>query len=203
MGSLMDVEPNEFSTATGWQDAQHEFGMSQERTGTNSASAAGSTFECTFCHKKLAPKSWKRHEESVHYPKQQWVCMPHNSQFENGSCIFCGLDEGYHSKDPDSNHRVSDCLERSREQRTFPRKDKLFQHIMLFHGCSVEGKKLDAWASSAREGERQWDCGFCDMILLSWDERAKHIAAHFREGKTMAEWKRRTAVDGSDALIEL
>lgn len=203
MDLLMDVEPDESTTATFWQDAQHELDILQELATVSNSSAAVSTFECTFCHKKLAPKSWKRHEESVHYPKQQWVCMPHDSQFENGSCVFCGLSEVCHSQVTDSNHRVSDCLERPLEQRTFPRKDKLLQHIMLFHGCSVDRKILDTWSLSAREGERQWECGFCNTTLLSWDERAKHIAAHFREGKTMAEWKSGQAADETNALIEL
>jgi hypothetical protein len=32
-------------------------------------------------------------------------------------------------------------------------------------------------------------CGFCDTSLSSWDERADHLAGHFRKGKTMAEWR--------------
>jgi hypothetical protein len=32
-------------------------------------------------------------------------------------------------------------------------------------------------------------CGICDANLNSWDERSDHLAAHFREGKTMADWK--------------
>jgi hypothetical protein len=32
-------------------------------------------------------------------------------------------------------------------------------------------------------------CGICNTNLSSWDERADHLAAHFREGKTMADWK--------------
>jgi hypothetical protein len=32
-------------------------------------------FQCTFCHKSLTPKAWKRHEESQHLPRYRWVCM--------------------------------------------------------------------------------------------------------------------------------
>jgi hypothetical protein len=32
-------------------------------------------------------------------------------------------------------------------------------------------------------------CGFCQLLLNSWDERADHLAIHFRKGNTMADWK--------------
>jgi hypothetical protein len=31
-------------------------------------------------------------------------------------------------------------------------------------------------------------CGFCDQRLNSWDERADHIAAHYKQGSTMNDW---------------
>ncbi|KAK2752857.1 hypothetical protein FQN55_005991 [Onygenales sp. PD_40] len=34
-----------------------------------------------------------------------------------------------------------------------------------------------------------WNCGFCDFLLQSWDERQNHIAEHFKEGVTVASWK--------------
>lgn len=32
-------------------------------------------------------------------------------------------------------------------------------------------------------------CGFCDMMMRSWDERVEHLAQHFRKGLTMDDWK--------------
>lgn len=32
-------------------------------------------------------------------------------------------------------------------------------------------------------------CGFCDRRLATWRERADHLARHFHQGKTMADWR--------------
>lgn len=32
-------------------------------------------------------------------------------------------------------------------------------------------------------------CGFCDIVMRSWDERVEHLAQHFRKGLTMDDWK--------------
>jgi hypothetical protein len=165
---------------------------------TNEPEHSDIKFQCTFCHIKLSPKSWKRHEESQHLPKRQWVCMPHNQSFVQAECVFCG--ESYFSslQSATCKHRVSDCLKRSLETRTFTRKDKLVQHIKSFHGSSIEEEVLDAWSSSTSNYERQWDCGFCDARLDSWDGRAKHIAAHFRQGKDMSMWQSTRLFDQVD-----
>lgn len=31
-------------------------------------------------------------------------------------------------------------------------------------------------------------CGFCNLVMTSWDERAAHLSDHFKVGKTMADW---------------
>ena len=34
-----------------------------------------------------------------------------------------------------------------------------------------------------------WNCGFCSLVLRSWDERQEHIAdEHFEKGTTMSVW---------------
>lgn len=45
------------------------------------------------------------------------------------------------------------------------------------------------WHSKTAQTTTSWNCGFCGETLSHWDERAKHIAKHFREGKTMDDWK--------------
>jgi hypothetical protein len=32
-------------------------------------------------------------------------------------------------------------------------------------------------------------CGFCDVDMTTWSERGNHLAGHFKEGSTMADWK--------------
>ena len=45
---------------------------------------------------------------------------------------------------------------------------------------------MDSWIS--HDHEIQSRCGFCDARLRSWTERVEHLAAHFKQGKTMNEW---------------
>ncbi|EEH21023.1 hypothetical protein PABG_03254 [Paracoccidioides brasiliensis Pb03] len=33
-----------------------------------------------------------------------------------------------------------------------------------------------------------WNCGFCGILLQSWDERQTHFIEHFEDKKTMASW---------------
>jgi hypothetical protein len=42
---------------------------------------------------------------------------------------------------------------------------------------------------SAQEAEKEWPCGFCGDELATWDLRETHISNHFKDGKTMADWK--------------
>ncbi|KAJ4338741.1 hypothetical protein N0V87_003656 [Didymella glomerata] len=69
----------------------------------------------------------------------------------------------------------------------------LVQHLRLFHGIEtlplIEDWKVNLPPISSR-------CGFCNARLSSWDERVNHLAAHFRQGKTMADW---TGDHGFDA----
>lgn len=61
----------------------------------------------------------------------------------------------------------------------------------------------DTWVTQSSESHRPitrsgfdepmdelfWNCGFCNFVLRSWDERQEHIAyEHFEQGTTMALW---------------
>ncbi|PGH01725.1 hypothetical protein GX51_05041 [Blastomyces parvus] len=47
---------------------------------------------------------------------------------------------------------------------------------------------------SSQRNERQaatnmfWNCGFCDELLRSWEDRQTHLAEHFSNGQTMRMW---------------
>lgn len=94
------------------------------------------------------------------------------------NCAFCScLDP---SPEHLAQHNYTQC------SRTFRRKDHLVQHLRLVHRLDVL-PLIDTWkipepAISSR-------CGFCDCRLNDWNERVEHLAAHFREGLTMNEWR--------------
>lgn len=153
-------------------------------------------WQCTFCWRPLVPKSWRRHEETQHRPRAQWTCMlygprltyPHRS----GSCCpFCM------AKDPSEehflkNHRVTECAKRPIGERTFYRPDHLRQHVKNFHGAPLIDMAQSRWKRGAEETNAEgWMCGFCGEKLETWSVRETHIAAHFKEGMTIAQWRDR------------
>jgi hypothetical protein len=145
------------------------------------------TFQCTFCHVRLTEGAWKRHEESQHLPRRKWVCL-YTGPTVNGRCAFCER-----SPEPHGHHdhgRVTECAARDLEERSFLRKDGLVQHVMSFHGAAqLRPDVVAAWEVPAERREQDWVCGFCGETLRGWDTRATHLAAHFRQGMTMASWE--------------
>jgi hypothetical protein len=128
-------------------------------------------YQCTFCAIDFEQKyDWKRHEESVHFPQKEWVCMP-NGPVEGSQCVFCG------AQDIDDEHLRSHksvaCSEAPRELRTFQRKDKLVQHIKQVHGCQPPAV-VKSWC---RPIERKvlLLCGFCSLALSDWKTRAEYV----------------------------
>ncbi|KAI1390816.1 uncharacterized protein F4822DRAFT_426663 [Hypoxylon trugodes] len=110
-------------------------------------------FQCTFCSRSFARKyDWRRHEKSVHDSNEkavQWTCaipLPSGQPSliwrlnqREPECIFCGhispTEEHFQS------HEFEACAERAVPDRTFARKDHLWQHLYKFHGC----RKWDGW----------------------------------------------------------
>lgn len=161
------------------------------------SSGEGDNWQCTFCLVSLTAKSWRRHEETQHYPKSQWTCLAFGPRvaFTSRSstiCAFCELEN------PDDDHfqlfhRIGECMCKPENDRTFGRPDHLQQHARNFHKCEKPLCELvrDTWR---RDGpgmtdNKSWTCGFCHEILPNWDARATHIATHFKAGLTMAHWR--------------
>ncbi|KAL3456489.1 hypothetical protein BJX64DRAFT_281317 [Aspergillus heterothallicus] len=160
-------------------------------------------FQCTFCSRQFKKKfDWTRHELSVHMPRlTSWVCsMPlaadesrliwHTGK-DNPECIFCG-----HESPDDSHFQSHDfgycSANGSADERAvvFARKDHLWQHLYKFHGC----RKRQAWTPDLSALKLSTDavmsrCGFCNVDLVSWKERERHMAEHFLAGLSMASWK--------------
>lgn len=163
------------------------------------APAKTNTFQCTFCRTSFRKRyDWVRHERSIHLPGlDSWICsVPLSSDqsflvwrldHDQPECIFCGHSSPTHEHI--QSHDFASCAGRPVAERSFTRKDHLWQHLHKFHRC----KKWEGWRPNLgllqhRQDKVQSKCGFCQVTLNSWDERAQHLASHFRKGATMADW---------------
>ncbi|CAI6335279.1 unnamed protein product [Periconia digitata] len=142
-------------------------------------------FQCTFCTLDFVQKyDWRRHEESVHFPQKEWVCMPDGPVDDNSRCVFCN----HH--DPDKrhldSHRSIECSDAPHAQRAFLRKDKLIQHIKQVHACQPP-KMIKSWCRPISH-DVSILCGLCVSVLPDWGARADHIVSHFSNGISMEMW---------------
>lgn len=153
-------------------------------------SAADRIFKCTFCCDTFKHKyDWARHEKSLHLNMEEWICTPNGGSVLSPltgrvHCAYCNVLDPSLEHLQEHNHAA--CLEDRATPRVFRRKDHLVQHLRLFHGLETL-PLIDDWKVESMPVKSR--CGFCDMALRNWDERADHLAAHYREGKTMADWK--------------
>ncbi|KAH6894663.1 homeobox and C2H2 transcription factor [Thelonectria olida] len=148
------------------------------------------TFQCTFCTETFKTKhNWRRHEKSMHLSLEQWECSPSGPTLVNDKgehvCVYCG------HVNPDqqhlAEHNYGTCQERSLEDRTFFRKDHLQQHLKLVHSAQFRKFPMEQWKYENEEIRSR--CGFCGLVLTSWTDRVDHVAEHFKEGKTMVDWR--------------
>lgn len=147
-------------------------------------------FKCTFCCDTFKHKyDWTRHEKSLHLNLESWMCTPHGASVVlpltgRVHCAYCSALDPTPQHLQQHNHAA--CTDGNNTPRVFHRKDHLTQHLRLVHGIEtlplIDDWKLETLPVKSR-------CGICDANLNSWDERSDHLAAHFREGKTMADWK--------------
>ncbi len=95
----------------------------------------GSRYFCTNCPQSFSTNyARKRHIQSIHGPQDSWVCDPSLLSLSNATrecCIWCP-DPGEGKALPACSHSEAadkGCMDRSRHERTFYRKDLLLQHF--------------------------------------------------------------------------
>ena len=126
-------------------------------------------YQCTWCTADFVQKyDWRRHEESVHFPQKEWVCLP-DGPIRDKPCILCGdvKPDDEHFK----THNCSVCFDAPKSQRAFLRKDKLIQHIGQVHGYPTP-KAIKDWC---RPIERTviLVCGICGVMVPDWSSRVE------------------------------
>ncbi|GME27333.1 c2h2 type zinc finger containing protein [Neofusicoccum parvum] len=149
-------------------------------------------FQCTFCNRDFAQKyDWRRHEESVHIPQKEWICMPDGpvraADDDSGLqfCVFC--EQANPSYEHLQRHNYAPCLTAPQPSRTFTRKDKLIQHLGQVHKQSQMSPTMQTWCRRVSRNIAI-ACGICGVRLSTWNERVEHISAHFADGLDMRYW---------------
>ncbi|KAI9642183.1 hypothetical protein NHQ30_008985 [Ciborinia camelliae] len=149
------------------------------------------TFQCTFCTESFKTKhDWQRHEKSLHLSLERWICCPngpiqYNKEYERPACVYC--DHPNPSASHAETHSHSSCAEKPIGERTFYRKDHLRQHLNLVHDVKFSSWSMESWKAMTPEIRSR--CGFCGLVMDSWTTRVDHLAEHFKNGRSMADWK--------------
>ncbi|KAL4977197.1 hypothetical protein BDW66DRAFT_133035 [Aspergillus desertorum] len=164
---------------------------SSGRRGGQKRVAEDGHYQCTFCLQSFKKKhDWSRHEKSVHLPLDVWICTPNLSELEYtdipfAECRFC--DQQFPTPEHWESHDFRGCATKPLTDRSFSRKDYLWQHLRKFHGCTrCPVSNLEDWRLS--QNGIQSRCGFCEVSLPSWSARSDHLATHFKEGCRMSQW---------------
>ena len=178
------------SFASSQDRRRHRRAPVAQRTAAQQAkSRAARIFQCTFCTDSFPAKyDWQRHEKSLHLALERWSCSPIGGTMTDAVtglelCVFCR--EPNPSADHLESHNFTACQEKTVHERTFYRKDHLSQHLKLMHNAKVQSH-MDTWKSTTNEIKSA--CGFCPSKFTTWQQRADHLAAHFRNGADMAHW---------------
>ena len=148
-------------------------------------------FQCTFCLEQCENRSdWMKHERS-HFPMQGWTCMINSQdriQYDGRIlCDFCGIVDKSHCF---AQHNIDACVNSRFGNRTFATEGDMAHHLATVHNHdNTMIEDMQSWEWPRCMDSWFWSCGFCDSVLLSWDERQSHIAdEHFENMCTMALW---------------
>lgn len=164
----------------------------RRRGGRPRLSGGEGQYQCTFCIQSFRKRhDWSRHEKSVHIPLDSWVCTPDLNELEQQyssqaeECYFCGTP--FPTPAHWEEHEFQICARKPLSERTFTRKDYLWQHVRKFHACTKTPLlDLNVWRGSGANVHSR--CGFCGCSLSTWTARVEHLAEHFKNGARMHQW---------------
>jgi hypothetical protein len=160
-------------------------------------------YQCTFCTISLTTKyDWTRHELSVHLPLKRYICSPFapittDTATNEDLCAYCGQTDT--TVEHIALHNHVSCQNRPPEARIFYRKDHLKQHLQSVHGCDLLPRMEKEWMLEAVYVNSR--CGFRGIRFSLWNERNKHIALHYRQGRRMDEWRGCRGLDSEIAAL--
>ncbi|KHN98766.1 Homeodomain-related protein [Metarhizium album ARSEF 1941] len=109
------------------------------------------TFVCSYCSRSFNKKyDGLRHERTVHGPGgTSWVCaipLPPEQPWvvwrlgqTQAECVLCG--QAAPTEEHFQSHEFESCAQRAVQDRSFNRKDHMWQHLYKFHGC----RKWQGW----------------------------------------------------------
>ncbi|KAL1878467.1 hypothetical protein Plec18167_004541 [Paecilomyces lecythidis] len=149
-------------------------------------------YQCTFCVRTFKKKhDWSRHEKSIHLALDSWICTPDLTCIqqlmkpESLECSFC--ESPFPTTGHWDEHDFHVCATKPVSERSFSRRDHLWQHLRKFHGCTKPPvSDLDVWRGTGANVHSR--CGFCGDSLSTWTARVDHLAAHFKKGCHMGQW---------------
>lgn len=164
----------------------------RRRRGRPQLSGAEGQYQCTFCTQSFRKRhDWSRHEKSLHLPLDSWVCTPNLNELQQKyfsqpeECCFCGTQ--FPTPAHWEEHEFHVCATKPVGERSFTRKDYLWQHLRKFHACTKNPLlDLNVWREVGANIQSR--CGFCDCSLSNWAARVEHLAEHFKTGARMQQW---------------
>ncbi|KAJ5149612.1 hypothetical protein N7448_001190 [Penicillium atrosanguineum] len=170
------------------------------RRGRQHLSGDEGQYQCTFCTQSFRKRhDWSRHEKSVHLQLDSWICTPNLHELQQqydcqvAECYFC--ETPFPAPAHWEEHEFHICSAKPAAERSFSRKDYLWQHLRKFHACTKSPVNLDAWHGAGPNVQSR--CGFCDYSLSTWAARVEHIAEHFKNGARIQQWVGDWGLDSS------
>ncbi|KAM0425921.1 hypothetical protein ACHAPT_008859 [Fusarium lateritium] len=112
-------------------------------------------------------------------PLQRWVDSPPENEPASVTAIARAV-----ASNRESPHA---CEVRPVEDKCFYRKDHINQHLKLVHNAQFLDWSMKSWKVTASEVRSR--CGFCGITMNNWSTRVEHLAEHFKNGSTMADWR--------------
>lgn len=99
VGSATSLHSFASSSSQGPRKGRRRHRSSSASLGSLAKVPKDKIYQCTWCGEAFGRKSdWKRHEQSIHLPQEEWICMPSypaGPDEENSTtCGFCGMKLG-------------------------------------------------------------------------------------------------------------